>query len=56
LTVISVTGFMGALVLAIIIFKIIPSAQRLTFIVAGLTGGMAGYVLWLVVFGKCIMP
>jgi hypothetical protein len=55
-TVITTTAIIGALVLAIITFKFIPSRQRITFLTAGLTGGIVGYVFWLVLFGKYIMP
>lgn len=55
-TVITTTAFIGGLTLAIITFKFIPSRQRITFLTAGLTGGIGGYVFWLVLFGKYIMP
>lgn len=55
-TVISITAIIGAFVLAIITFKFIPPRQRTTFLTAGLTGGIAGFYLWLIQFGKYIMP
>lgn len=55
-TVVSTTAFIGTLILAIIIFKFIPMKQRTTFLLAGLTGGISGFVFWLVLFGKYIMP
>ena len=55
-TVISLTAIAGALILYIVIFKFIPLNQRLTFMAAGLLGGIAGYVFWLVLFGKYILP
>lgn len=54
--IITATAIIGALLLAIIAFKFIPSKQRITFLSAGLTGGIAGYLFWLVLFGKYIMP
>jgi hypothetical protein len=54
--VITVTAIIGALILAVITFRFIPVKQRLTFLAAGLSGGIAGYVFWLVLFGKYIMP
>ena len=50
------TAMIGFLVLAIIIFKYIPQHQRLTFILSGLVGGIAGYILWLYMIGKSILP
>lgn len=50
------TGILGIIICGYIFFKIIPRAQRLTFIIAGLFGGIAGYYLWLVKYGKIIMP
>lgn len=55
-TVISTTAVIGAFVLAIITFKFIPSSQRITFLMTGLSGGIAGFYLWLIQFGKYIMP
>jgi len=55
-TLISITAMMGAFVLGIITFKFIPSRQRITFLTAGLCGGIAGFYLWLIQFGKYIMP
>jgi len=43
-------------VLVIITFRFIPVKQRFTFLTAGLTGGIAGAVLWLVLLGPVIMP
>ena len=55
-TVISITAIIGAFVLAVITFKFIPPRQRTTFLMAGLSGGIAGFYLWLIQFGKYIMP
>ncbi|HQQ95052.1 MAG TPA: hypothetical protein PLQ93_10895 [Bacteroidia bacterium] len=55
-TIITTTAIIGALTLAIITFKFIPLRQRVTFLTAGLTGGISGYVFWHVIFGKYIMP
>ncbi len=52
----TITAMIGLIVLLLVIFKIIPSKQRLTFITAGFTGGITGYFLWLVLFGKYLMP
>jgi hypothetical protein len=50
------TALIGFLVLAFVVSRFIPKQQRLTFILAGLTGGISGYALWLGYFGKIIMP
>jgi hypothetical protein len=55
-TILTFTGIIGGIILAVIIFKFIPKKLRLTFILAGLIGGIAGYVLWLILLGKYIMP
>lgn len=55
-SILSATALIGFVVLAFVIFKIIPRFQRLTFILAGLIGGITGYLFWLVYFGKMIMP
>ena len=52
----SITAFIGVMVLVIVIFRFIPSSQRITFLTAGFMGGIAGYYLWIVQFGQYIMP
>ena len=53
---ITITAIIGAIILAIVIFKFVPARQRITFIASGLVGGISGYILWLVLFGKYILP
>lgn len=53
---ISATALIGALILAYVVFRIVPKPQRVTFLASGLVGGVLGYLLWLVYFGKMIMP
>ncbi|MBE2188344.1 MAG: hypothetical protein KGZ71_07920 [Desulfobulbaceae bacterium] len=55
-SIILITAIIGAFVLAIITFKFIPPRQRTTFLMAGLLGGIAGFYLWLIKFGKYILP
>jgi hypothetical protein len=55
-SVLVVTALMGLLVLTIVVIKFIPAKQRITFLCAGLTGGIAGYVLWLKCLGRFILP
>ncbi|HET6994518.1 MAG TPA: hypothetical protein VFI06_06035 [Chitinophagaceae bacterium] len=53
---IAVTGMIGFGVLYLVVFKFIPRQQRLTFILAGMTGGIAGYILWLHWLGPVLLP
>lgn len=55
-TLLTVTGMIGLIILTVIIFRFIPAHQRLTFITAGLTGGVAGYGMWLEWLGPVLMP
>ena len=55
-TISGITGLIALVIATIIIFRIIPAKQRFTFISAGLLGGVAGYLLWLVWLGPVIMP
>lgn len=51
-----ITGLLGFVVLAVVLFKFVPSPQRLTFIAAGLVGGVAGYIIWLDWLGPILLP
>jgi len=53
---VSTTGLVGFIILAVVLFRFTPVSQRLTFILSGLIGGTCGYLFWLVYFGKIIMP
>ena len=50
------TAILGFVITIYVIFGYIPIKQRFTFIVSGLIGGVLGFYLWLVLFGKIIMP
>jgi hypothetical protein len=50
------TALLGIIVSLLVIFKFVPMYQRFTFIIAGLVGGISGYILWLEIFGKMILP
>ena len=52
----ALTAFLGLLVVFIVIFRFIPITHRFTFVVAGLAGGAAGYLIWIVWLGKFILP
>ena len=56
LTISILSAISGILVLLYVLFRIIPVRQRLTFLCAGFTGGIAGALLWLVFLGPKIMP
>lgn len=46
------TGSIGFVVLATVINRFVPQETKVTFIVAGLTGGPLGYVLWNSLLGE----
>jgi hypothetical protein len=50
-----ITGLVGIGILGIIL-RILPKPLILSFLISGLAGGLLGYYLWLVRFGKYIMP
>jgi hypothetical protein len=56
ITLLLLTGIVGALVLAYVVFRVIPSQQRITFLMSGLVGGLLGAVLWFNVVGPVILP
>lgn len=49
-------GLTGLLVALFVVFGVVPQEKRLTFILAGLIGGIVGYVLWLDMLGPILMP
>lgn len=51
-----ITGIIGSIILAYIIFGIVPKRQRLTFITAGIVGSMLGWVIWMETLGPAILP
>ncbi|WP_128414293.1 hypothetical protein [Chryseobacterium sp. Leaf394] len=54
-TIHSITGILGLIVLFTIL-SLFPKNQVLTFISAGLVGGILGFYLWLMKFGQYILP
>lgn len=50
------TAIIGLMATVYVIFTYIPAHHRLTFIISGIIGGLSGYFIWLVYFGKLIMP
>lgn len=51
-----ITGGIGILIVLYTFFKFIPVKQRSTFILSAFTGGISGYILWIILLGKYIMP
>ena len=51
-----IMGTLGFVVSVYIIFRIVPSALRLTFILSGLIGGISGFILWMDIIGPKILP
>ncbi len=51
-----VLGTIGLTTSILIIFKVIPIKLRLTFIVSGLIGGIAGFILWMKILGPIVLP
>ena len=52
----TITGVIGIIILYVVIFKFIPKAQRQTFVLSGIMGGVTGYVLWLYLLGPVLLP
>jgi hypothetical protein len=46
----------GTLIAIYVVFKIIPKKTRLTFILSGFIGGIAGFILWMNIIGPKILP
>lgn len=51
-----ITGAVAAGILAYTVFYVIPRSVRLTFLCAGLTGSMAGWIIWMHILGPAILP
>lgn len=51
-----ILGLIGIIVSVFVIFKVVPKKLRLTFIVSGLIGGLAGFILWMEILGPIILP
>jgi hypothetical protein len=46
----------AAIMVLLYVLSMIPRNQVFTFLLAGLTGGVAGYYIWLIKLGHVIMP
>ncbi|MBE9464617.1 hypothetical protein ACFP1I_04455 [Dyadobacter subterraneus] len=51
-----VLAVIGFFVVLIIYKRFIPDESKTTFLLAGLVGGLGGYLLWLFLFGPIFMP
>jgi hypothetical protein len=49
-------ALIGLIICVVVVFRFIPYKQRLTFLLAAFTGSLTGYVFWLMLFGKYILP
>ncbi|WP_118975198.1 hypothetical protein [Taibaiella koreensis] len=50
------SALIGIAVLFVVIFRFVPRGQRILFMIAGLLGGCAGYILWFHYLGPILMP
>ncbi len=55
-SVITIWGITGGIILLWVMFYIIPLQQRFTFIIAGITGGLTGALLWFQILGPMLLP
>jgi hypothetical protein len=46
----------GTVIAIYVVFRIIPKKIRLTFILSGCIGGIAGFILWMNIIGPKILP
>ena len=51
-----ILGCIGLLISLFVIFKIIPRSLQFIFVLAGLIGGMGGFLLWFQVVGPVLLP
>jgi hypothetical protein len=49
-------GIIGLLVSLLVVFKVIPLENRLSFLLSGFFGGIIGFILWLRILGPIVMP
>jgi hypothetical protein len=50
------TALIGFALLFYTVFRIIPVAERWVFVLAGLTGGITGFLFWIIWAGPLILP
>lgn len=49
-------GLLSSLILAIVIFYIMPLKYRFIFIFSGVVGSMLGFVIWMIILGPVLLP
>lgn len=49
-------GIICLSLLSFVVFKLVPKTQRLSFLLAGITGSALGFIFWFSFIGKVIMP
>lgn len=54
--ILTTSALIGLVVLIVILIKFIPKQQRVSFITAGFFGGIFGYVIWMSLLGKHLVP
>lgn len=52
----TILGLIGLLISIFVIFKIIPTKIRFTFILSGFIGGIIGFILWMNIIGQKLIP
>lgn len=50
------TGITGLLIVAYVMLVMIPKKHRATFVAAGVTGGVTGFILWMDYLGPHLLP
>ncbi len=50
------TGIVGALICAIVVFKVVPVEYRLRFVLSGIIGSVIGYLMWFELIGPILLP
>lgn len=51
-----VLGVIGLLISLFVVFRIVPKARRVQFIIGGLLGGSLGYLFWNNFLGPILLP
>ena len=51
-----VMGIIGVIISIYIVFKVLPSNYRISFITSGLVGGVLGYLVWFNWLGEIVLP
>ncbi len=52
----TITALIGLVFSIFVVFKIVPSNYRSIFIMAGLAGGLGGFIIWIKLLGPMLLP